>query len=253
MTLASLATAVKPEWLQEMFPQLIRNGVEHIYDRTHKRVDAIRLVRFIDITIAREHQRDVDPAESGRALAEAFGQGAFDLPNLTHDVKQFIARVNFLAHAVPELEMPKLEGAALITCLTRGFHGLRLAKDAQAVDLKQAFRQFLGKDQIEWLDSLAPLTVPWPTGKPLKLQYPAEALDEDDVLQSPEAQVKLLECFDLTEHPKIADGQIPVALALCTPDGKRIDVTTDWPSFKATTYAKLRGTLAKKFPGFTWR
>lgn len=253
MTLASLATVVKPEWLQEMFPQLIRNGVEHVYDRTHKRVDAIRLVRFIDITISREHQREVDPIEAGRALAEAFGQGAFDLPNLTHDVKQFIARVNFLAHAVPELEMPKLEGAARLQCLARAFHGLRLAKDAQAADLKQAFRQFLGKDQIEWLDSLAPLTVPWPTGKPLKLQYPAEALDEDDVIQSPEAQVKLLDCFDLTEHPSVADGQVPVALALCTPDGKRIDVTTDWPGFKATTYAKLRGTLAKKFPGFTWR
>ena len=105
MTLASLATAVKPEWLQEMFPQLIRNGVEHIYDRTHKRVDAIRLVRFIDITIAREHQREVDPTESGRALADAFGQGFFELPNLTHDVKQLIARVYFLSHAVPELEM----------------------------------------------------------------------------------------------------------------------------------------------------
>jgi len=253
MTLASLATAVRPEWLQEMFPQLIRKGVEHVYDRTHKRVDAIRLVRFIDITIAREHQREVDPTESGRALAEAYEQGLFDLPNLTHEVKQLIARVNFLAHAVPELEMPKLDGATLGRCLARAFQGLHLAKDAQAVELRPAFRAFLGKDQIEWLDSLAPLTVPWPTGKPLKLQYPAEALDEDDVLQSPEAQVKLLECFDLNEHPKVADGLIPVSLALATPDGKRIDVTTDWPSFKATTYAKLRGTLAKKFPGFTWR
>ncbi|MCC6235932.1 MAG: ATP-dependent RNA helicase, partial [Verrucomicrobiales bacterium] len=40
LTLLSQCTAVKLEWLQEMFPQHFSSRWEHLYDRTHKRVAA---------------------------------------------------------------------------------------------------------------------------------------------------------------------------------------------------------------------
>ena len=42
-------------------------------------------------------------------------------------------------------------------------------------------------------------------------------------------------------------------LNLCTPDGKRIASTTDWPHFLAREWPKLRPNVAKKFPGHVWR
>jgi ATP-dependent helicase HrpB len=252
-TLVGLATAVKREWIEDSFPEQLQGAVRHEYDRTHRRVAAIRQVQFHGLTLARDHQKELDPAACGRALAEAFAQGAFDLPNLTHEVKQLIARTNFVATAAPELEFPKLADAGLVEFFAQAFHGLSLAKEAQAADLKTAFLKFLGKDRREWLDALAPVSIPWPSGKPVKLAYAPTGTDEDGILQPPEAQVKLLECFDLTEHPKLVEGTVPVRLALTTPDGKRLDATTDWPSFKSLTYPKLRAGLAKKFPGFTWR
>ena len=72
LTLLSLATTVKHEWIEQMFPQHINTRVEHLFDRTHKRVSAIKLVRFRDLVIHHEHQRDVDPAASGRCLADAY-------------------------------------------------------------------------------------------------------------------------------------------------------------------------------------
>ena len=48
-----------------MFPQHIRTSVEHRFDRTHKRVAAIRLIRFADLIIHHEHQRELAPAASG--------------------------------------------------------------------------------------------------------------------------------------------------------------------------------------------
>src|SRR3954454_3648791 len=80
LTLLGLASAVKREWIEEMFGAQINSRVEHLYDRMHKRVAAVRLVRFRDLVIHHEHQRDVDPAASGQSLAEAWRKGYFELP-----------------------------------------------------------------------------------------------------------------------------------------------------------------------------
>ena len=39
--------------IQETFPEQITASVEHLYDRTHKRVAAVKLVRFHDLVAAR--------------------------------------------------------------------------------------------------------------------------------------------------------------------------------------------------------
>jgi hypothetical protein len=39
---------------------------------------------------------------------------------------------------------------------------------------------------------------------------------------------------------------------LCTPDGKRIEPTFNWPAFKANTYPRLKNALQQKFPSFVW-
>ena len=252
LTLLGLATAVKREWIEEMFPQHLATQVEHLFDRTHKRVAAVKLIRFRDLVIHHEHQREVDPDASGRALADAFARGWFELPLLNHDLKQFIARVNLIATAAPELDFPALDKAALVNVLAKAFAGLTLVKEAQAAHLRDALRGHLAPEQRGWLDELAPTSVPWGGGKPLKLLYPEEPLDEDGVPNSPEIQVKLHEILQQRDHPHICEGKVPVKIWLCAPDGKRLEATTNWPAFKANTYPKLKPALAKKYLGFTW-
>ena len=65
LTLLGLASAVKREWIEETFPEQVTAKIEHLFDRTHKRVAAVKLVRFRDLVIHHEHQRDVDPKASG--------------------------------------------------------------------------------------------------------------------------------------------------------------------------------------------
>ncbi len=252
LTLLSLATAVKREWIEEMFPAQMTSSVEHLYDRTHKRVSAVRLIRFHDLVIDYQHQRDLDPAASGQCLANAFAKGFFELPLLNHELKQLIARVNLVAAVMPELELPALNSAALTQCLARAFNGLSLAKEAQAAPLREAMVDFIGRERMEWLNEIAPTAIPWPDGKRLKLLYPEEALDEDGLPNSPEVQVKIQEAFPLTVHPVICEGRLPVKIWLCTPDGKRLESTTNWPAFRNNTYPKLKASLQKKFPGSLW-
>lgn len=244
-TLLSLATAVKPAWIAEMFPQHLTTTVEHLFDATNRRVAAAKLTRYRDLVIERKsQQRELDPAASGRCLAEAHRAGAFELPLMDHRLKQFIARVNLIHAHVPELEFAPFDADAITACLARAFKGLSLVKEAQAAPLAHAFHQHLEKGQIPWLDELLPLTIPWAESRTTKVSY---------VNDTPEAQVKLQDCFALKEHPNLCEGRLPVLLNICLPDGKRLVTTTDWPHFLARDWAKHRVTVAKKFPGHVWR
>jgi ATP-dependent helicase HrpB len=252
LTLLGLASAVKREWIEEMFPQQVTSKVEHLYDRTHKRVAAVKLVRFRDLVIHHEHQRDVEPEAAGRCLAEAWRKGYYELPLFNHDLKQFVARVNCVTAAAPDMEFPPFDEAGLVAAAARAFAGLSLAKEAQAAPLKDSFHAHLAPEQVMWLNELAPAAIPWHDGKQLKLQYPDQPLDEDGEPNSPEAQVKIQECFPVKEHPHICEGKLPVKLWLCTPDGKRLEATFNWPAFRSVTYPKLKPQLQKKFPSFLW-
>jgi ATP-dependent helicase HrpB len=226
--------------------------VEHLFDRTHKRVAAVKLIRFRDLVIDHAHEKETDPAASALCLADAYAKKYFELPLFNHELKQFIGRVNLVTVVSPELDFPPLDAVAIRKCLARAFDGLTLAKEAQATSLKEAFLKHLETEQITWLDELMPTTIPWLDGRKLKLQYAEEARDEDGEPQSPEVQIKLHESFQLKEHPHICEGKLPVKLWLCAPDGKRIEATFNWPAFKSLSYPKLKSTLAKKYPGFLW-
>lgn len=245
LTLLSLATAVQPAWIAEMFPQHLSTTVEHLFDAQNKRVAAMKVVRYRDLVIEQKaQQRDLDPVASGRCLAEAHRAGAFELPLIDHRLKQFIARVNLVHATLPELEFPIIDAEAITACLARAFTGLTLVKEAQAAPLLAAFHQHLAAGQVSWLDELVPLSIPWPGGGTVKVSY---------VNESPEAQVKLHECFALQEHPSLCEGRLPVVLSLCTPDGKRLATTTDWPTFQTREWPKHRQAVAKKFSGLLWR
>ena len=252
LTLLGMASAVKREWIVETFPEQVVSTVEHLFDRTHKRVAAVRLIRFQGLVIHHEHQREVDAHATGCCLADAYLEGLFELPLLNHELKQFIARVNLVAAVMPDLEFPPLDRAGLRAVLARAFAGLTLAKEAQAAPLRGSFHQHLGPERQAWLEELAPVSITWPDGRRLKLLYPEAALDEDGLPASPEVQVKLTECFALTAHPSICETRLPVRFWLATPEGKRLESTLDWLAFKSVTYPKLRLSLQRKYPSVPW-
>lgn len=245
LTLLGLATAVRLEWLRAAFPQHFSEQIEHVYDRTHKRVAGLRQIRFRGLTVGQQHEKELHPARSGEALAAAHFDGAFELPLFAHDLKQFVARVNFVAKAAPDLEFPVFDRPALERAFARAFEGLSLAKDAQAAPLRAAIQAHLAPEQLPWLDELAPAALLILGEKKSKLLYTEEG--------EAEVQHKLHELFDLTEHPAICEGRAPVQLWLCAPDGKRIASTINWPEFRLKEYPKLKPGLQKKHPGFLWR
>jgi ATP-dependent helicase HrpB len=248
--LLSLATAVRQEWISEIFPQHLSTTVDHVFDRTHKRVAAVLQERCLGLLISEKQQRVIDGDASGRTLAEAFSKGCFDLPNLGHEQKQFISRVNLLCAALPELDFPAFDTAALEAALTPAFKGITLLREAREVDLRKHFKRHLAPEQLEWLDELLPLSIQWLGGRTLKLSYPETAPNAEPAW--PEAQVKLSECWALKQQPTLGEGKVPVRLCLMLPDGKRLDDTTDFPAWRETHYPKKRAAIRAKYSGLLW-
>ena len=61
-------------------------------------------------------------------------------------------------------------------------------------------------------------------------------------------------CFTGSQGaPSLCEGRLPLLLNLCTPDGKRLASTPDWPHFLAREWPRHRPTVARKFPGHGWR
>ena len=110
--------------------------------------------------------------------------------------------------------------------------------------------------QLEWLDELAPVHIVWSDGRRLKLTYAETGIVGAEVEKpeflGPEVQVKLLDCFQIKGHPTIGEGVSPLRLALQAPDGKRLEVTSDFPRWREGPYLKLRPQLRTKYSGFVW-
>lgn len=252
MTLLGLATAVKLDWLREMFPQHFRTSIEHVYDRAQKRVEAFETSRFLDLTLAEKRASERDPDACGRALAKAARDGLLTLPEFNHEVQQFINRVNLVDAALPELEFPKFDETAIQDCLAKALRGEEIGKKAQVVPLRNAFRSRLTKEQIEWLDELTPPRIPWPDGKAKKLLYPDESTGKGGAVNPPELQIKINDCFDLEEHPVICEDRVRVRFRLQKPNGKKLDETDDWPRFKQRDYPRHKKELKAKFASLPW-
>lgn len=251
-TLLGLATEVKKEWLDEAYPELISSKVEHIFDRTHKRVAAVRITRMRDLVIAKQFLGEVDPDASGHCLAEAHLKGWFELPLFNHDVKQFMARVNMIRGVLPDLGLPVFDRAAVVRCLSEAFFGVTLAKEAQTLPLKHSFEHSLTAEQLAVVGAFAPVTFIWAGGKKVRLTYQETTNPAKFGGYVPEAQVKLQDCFQFKNHPRVCEGRVPLRLVMASPDGKKIDVTEEWPVFRKTAYPKLKPGYVKKFPSVAW-
>ena len=174
-TLLGLATAVRRELIVELAPDQCVERVEHLYDRNHKRVAAVRIQRFHGLVIHHQHQAETDPAAAGICLAEAHLRGEFELPLLNHEARQIIARANLAARALPELEFPRLDAAGLLQVLSSAFRGLSLAKQAQATPLKEFFHRFLGPDHLAALNEMAPTQIHWAQGQEAQARLSEES------------------------------------------------------------------------------
>jgi ATP-dependent helicase HrpB len=217
------------------------------WDATEQAVAARRQRRLGALVLTDAALPNPDPAAVARALLEGVRRLGLDALPWRDGAVVLRKRAGF-ARALEGEGWPDWSDTALIETLEEwlGPHlgGMRRRSDLDRLDLAQILSTALGWERQRALDTLAPATIPIPSGR-------RAALDYADPTQ-PVLAVKLQEMFGQAETPRVGNGKVPVAIHLLSPAGRPLQVTRDLAGFWAGSYAEVRKDMRGRYPRHPW-
>ncbi len=243
-TLLSLATAVEPAWLEELFPGDLARSVRCYFDPGARRVYAEEVRSFRGLAL---DKRPIEPPpreEAARLLAEEILAGRLVLEDWDHAVEQWIRRLNLLARWCPELELPPLTKADRRHLIEQLCHGAFTWREVRARPVKPLVHGWLNSAQRELLDRQAPERLDLGNGRRPKLVYEAN--------QPPYFAARIQELFGVTRLPAIALGRVPVVAQILAPNLRPVQVTRDLAGFWRDHYPRLKQELQRQYPKHHW-
>lgn len=245
-TLLSMATAIKPEWLHELFPEDCTRGQAQVfYDAAAKRVCAEEQVRFRDLALSSK-RLDPPPAEAAaRLLAEEVIQGRLTLKQWDHSVDQWMLRLNRLSQWCPELELPPILDHDRRHLIEQICHGATSSKDIKDRDVKPVVKSWLSRAQQELLDKHAPERLTLANDRNPKVTYVPDG--------NPYIALRIQELYGVKSTPRIALHRVPVLVHILAPNMRPVQITQDLEGFWREQYPRVKQELQRKYPKHEWR
>ena len=147
-----------------------------------------------------------------------------------------------------DAEIPSLDDSALLERLGEWLAPLvadkRRLGEIAAGSITAALEQLLGYEAARKLDRLAPAGFTSPAGSQHPIDYSAEA--------GPTVEVRAQALFGLSSHPTIANGAVPLTLAITSPAGRPIQTTKDLPRFWAGSWRDVAKDMRGRYPKHPW-
>jgi ATP-dependent helicase HrpB len=244
-TILSLATAVQPEWLRELFPEDFSVTQEVAYDPAMKRVHAEEQVRFRGLMLSARRMEPPPAGSAARLLAEEIVAGRLTLKQWDHATDQWLVRLNCLQQWCPELELSPVTATDRRHLIEQICHGAVSYKDVKDRPVAGVIRSWLSPAQQELLDRHAPERVSLPNGRRPKVSYTPDG--------PPHLALRIQELFEVTETPRIALGRVAVVVHILAPNMRPVQITRDLAAFWREQYPRLKQELRRKYPKHEWR
>ena len=236
-----IASGIDVAWLEEMFPQEIRRERVAVYDQQRDRVVGHGVVKYRDLVLREDKDAAVDAEKASRVLAEWATPRVGELLAGDEAAERWIARLRFLARAMPDRNLPTIESLAAeaLPIAAAGKKSLAQLRPA----LLASMQNLIDYPMQRLIDVEAPESIEVPTGNRIKLDYASDP---------PVLAVRLQELFGLLETPRVAGGRVAVRLHLLGPNFRPVQITDDLKSFWSTTYFQVRKDLRVRYPKHAW-
>ncbi len=244
-TILTLATAIEPQWLRELFPEDIQAEPRVYFDGTAKRVCAEEQVRFRDLALSVRRVEPPPADAAARLLAEEVMQGRLVLKQWDHSVAQWVLRLNLLNRCCPELQLPPITDEDRRHLLEQICYGACSQKDIKDREVKPAVKSWLSAAQQELLERHAPERLTLSNGRTPKVTYVADG--------EPYIAARIQELYDVQKTPRIALGRVPVLLHILAPNMRPVQITQDLAGFWREHYPLVKSELQRKYPKHEWR
>ncbi|MCB1237138.1 MAG: ATP-dependent helicase HrpB, partial [Verrucomicrobiae bacterium] len=238
----SLATRLDEAWLREEFPDDFHEQAAAQWEESGRRVVARVERRFRDLVLESRESGKPPGDEAAAILAEQVAGGNLTLKRWDTAVEQWIARVNTLANAYPEYEVPAIGPEERLLLLTEICRGAASFKDIKERDPWRELRQWLPPHLALLLDRLVPERIDLQSGRSVKVIYSPLAGEK------PKIAVMIQHLFGIGETPRLPEGRVPLVVEILAPNGRPCQTTEDLAGFWAGSYAGVRAQLRGRYP-----
>lgn len=241
----SLATAVKPEWLEELFPDAVREECVAVWDKSARRVYAERRRLFRDLVIDTVRFDQPPPDQAARLLADRVLAGELTLKRWDETVERWITRVNCLATWRPELHIPLIDADARRIMVESICAGAVSYKEIKEREVFPTVRSWLTAEQHAALDRLVPERIQLPGGRWVRVLYSEDA--------PPSIAATIQELYGTEAVPTIDGGRMPLTVKVLAPNRRPVQITRDLQGFWRDQYPRVKQELQRKYPKHEWR
>jgi len=240
------AAAIDERDVLELFADRIETRHDGDFNRATSAVTPTRTRRLGAIRLSSGPDPNPDQAAIEQALLDGVREHGLDLLPWDERSRQLRLRAAFASRfdpAIPPLDDEMLMHRAdewLAPLLT----GKRKLGDIARPRLASGIEQMIGYSALRQLDRIAPREFVSPAGSSHPIDYSAPA--------GPTVEVRAQALFGLANHPTIANGQVPLILAITSPAGRPIQTTRDLPGFWAGSWRDVAKDMRGRYPKHPW-
>ncbi|UWQ18850.1 ATP-dependent helicase HrpB [Jannaschia sp. M317] len=204
----------------------------------HRRVETRRQERLGAIALDDRAWPDAPEADIARAALD--GVHALGLDSLGWSKRARLLRARIAAVKLRDVSDTGLLATAEDWLLPH-LIGLRDAAGLGRLDPFDALTAWLGWEDGQRLDRLAPAAYTTPLGRKVPIDYGHE---------TPTVSLRLQEVLGETRHPMV--GDTPLRMELLSPAQRPVAITQDLPGFWAGSYADVRRDMRAQYPRHPW-
>jgi ATP-dependent helicase HrpB len=238
------AAAIEERDVLDQFADRIEARHDGAFDPSTGAVTPTRSRRLGAIRLSSGPDPAPDQTAIEQALLDGVREHGLDLLPWGDAATQLRLRATFAHRFEPEIA--PLDDPMLLERADEWLAPLLIGKRrlADVSGLVSALRQLLGHDAARQVDRLAPAEFESPAGSRHSVDYSSEA--------GPTVEVRAQALFGLSRHPTIANGVVPLILAITSPAGRPIQTTKDLPGFWAGSWRDVAKDMRGRYPKHPW-
>ena len=240
------AAAIDEAAVLDLFGDRIETRHDGDFDPETRSVTPTRSRRLGAVRLSSGPDPNPDPAAIAAALLEGVrehGLGQLPWDERSSQLRHRAALVRRFDVAVLALDDETLLDRAE-EWLAPLLSGRRRLGDIAPGKLVSALEGLLRYDAVRMLSRLAPAEFVSPAGSSHAIDYAAPA--------GPTVEVRAQALFGLGQHPMIANGELPLVLAITSPAGRPIQTTRDLPGFWAGSWRDVAKDMRGRYPKHPW-
>ena len=238
-------TAIKEEWLTELFPADVCEQKTVFFDPVLKRVVTRHQTNFRGLELHGRNVQEVDLQQAAEHLAEEVLAGRLSLHRWDDAVERWIVRVNLLAAACSDYGFEPIDDDARRSMVQEICLGAVCKRDLKDRAVMPVVQSWLTPTQQEQLKQQMPERIRLPSGVHVRIRYEADA--------PPVLSATIQQLYDLKQTPTIGFGRIGVVVEALAPNQRPQQKTDDMNSFWKNSYPLLKKELKGRYPKHEWR